>query len=66
MEGGTHTKRGDAEAARTVVIFLKLYCIVVILKEARAADAVSFQMGRSDDRAWRRQCLREAHSRRLS
>ena len=40
--------------ARTVVIFLKLYCMVVILKEVRAANAVSFQMGRSDDRLARR------------
>ena len=39
---------------RTVVIFLKLYCMVVILKEVRAANAVSFQMGRSDYRLARR------------
>ena len=37
-----------------MVIFLKLYCMVVILKEVRAANAFSFQIGRSDYRLARR------------
>jgi hypothetical protein len=53
-EGEVHMMRATRGRARTVVIFLKLYCMVVILKEVRAANAVSFQMGRSDDRLARR------------